>query len=109
MAGKARFRRRLRYWFDNTMSRGTAALVGWLGLVTAILIVAVTAGLAFVAPPDDDGRPPNPFKLLWETFVSTFSLSGIPASGPIVELALWFILALGGIFIVSALVGLLTS
>ncbi len=28
-----RWRDRFRYWFDNTMSRGTPALIGWLGLV----------------------------------------------------------------------------
>jgi voltage-gated potassium channel Kch len=105
MAGKARFRARLRYWFDNTMARGTPALVGWLAIVSVLLIVAVTGALAVVEPPDEA----DPVHLLWVTFVSTFSLSGIPDQGAIAVLALWFVLALGGIFIVSALVGLLTS
>ncbi|MBA9002911.1 hypothetical protein [Thermomonospora cellulosilytica] len=29
-----RWRDRFRYWFDNTMSRGTPALIGWLGLAS---------------------------------------------------------------------------
>ena len=47
-------------------------------------------------------------ELLWSTFVTTFSLA-VPRPAAAAMLALWFVLALGGIFIVSALVGLLTS
>jgi hypothetical protein len=30
---------RLRYWFDNTISRGTVALIGWLFAVVAALVL----------------------------------------------------------------------
>jgi hypothetical protein len=36
-------RQRVRYGFDNTMSRGTPALVGYLGLATLVLIGLATA------------------------------------------------------------------
>lgn len=107
MDGKVRLRDRARYWFDNTMSRGVISLIFWLGIASAALIVTVTVGLVLVAP-TVDGSGQSPLELLWATFVTTFSLA-VPASGAIQELALWFVLALGGIFIVSALVGLLTS
>src|SRR4029079_14800803 len=73
--------------------------------------VVVTIALEVVAPTDADGQPNNPIRLLWRTFVSTFSLSGIPddKTEPFAVIGLWFVLALGGIFVVSALVGLLTS
>jgi voltage-gated potassium channel Kch len=100
----ARLGARLRYWFDNTLSRGTSALVGWLALASAALIVVITAALSAVEPPDES----NPFTLLWQTFVSTFSLA-VPSTGKLPVLALWFVLAIGGIFVVSTLVGLLTS
>src|SRR3954469_7428486 len=35
-------REKLRYRFDATMARGPSALVGWLGLVTLIMVVVVT-------------------------------------------------------------------
>src|SRR4051794_3742841 len=38
-------REKLRYRFDATMARGPSALVGWLGLVTGIMVVAVTLAL----------------------------------------------------------------
>jgi voltage-gated potassium channel Kch len=108
MARKARLGTRLRYRFDNTMSRGTPSLVGLLALVSLALIVTVTVGLAFVPDPGREG-PQTPLpELLWRTFASTFGLA-VPERGALQILALWFVLALGGIFIVSALVGLLTT
>lgn len=109
MAGKSGMRTKLRYWFDNTMSRGTSSLIGWLAVASFTLIVVVTIALELVSP--RDGDTPGPVQLLWQTFVSTFSLSGIPdeQGKPLAVIGLWFVLALGGIFVVSALVGLLTS
>jgi voltage-gated potassium channel Kch len=101
-------RTRLRYWFDNTMSKGTGSLIGWLAVVSALLIVVVTIGLEAVSPPDSNGQQPDILKLLWQTFVTTFSLA-VPSDDVWAAIALWFVLALGGIFVVSALVGLLTS
>ncbi|MGC8873043.1 MAG: hypothetical protein ACP5SI_01175 [Chloroflexia bacterium] len=33
---------RLRYAFDNALSRGPAVLIGWLALVTLVLILTVS-------------------------------------------------------------------
>src|SRR5690242_4958337 len=53
---KITFGQRLRYWFDNTMSAGTPALIGWL-LILTLAIVAVTSLLVvLVAPTGDDGQ-----------------------------------------------------
>src|SRR4051812_14222000 len=105
MAHKRSFRTRLRYRFDNTMSRGTVSLVGWLAVVSLIMLVAVSAALELVSP-----SGVGLFDLLWQTFVKTFALD-VPddPTTPLDVVALWFVLALGGIFVVSALVGLLTS
>ncbi|MBV1850119.1 CASTOR/POLLUX-related putative ion channel [Catellatospora tritici] len=105
MSRKVSTRAKLRYWFDNTMSRGTTGLIGWLAIASAGLIIVLTTAIELVQP---DGDRDNPLLLLWQTFITTFSLAA-PPNGRWQELALWFVLALGGIFIVSALVGLLTS
>lgn len=105
MSRKTGFGARFRYWFDNTMSRGTIGLIGWLAVASVLLILMVTTAIQLVKP---TGELDNPLLLLWQTFISTFSLAA-PETGAWQELALWFVLALGGIFIVSALVGLLTS
>ena len=37
------FRDRLRYQFDNTMARGPVALIAWLGVVSLLLILFISA------------------------------------------------------------------
>ena len=109
MTTKARLRDRARYWFDNTMSRGTISLIGWLAVASAALVVTITVAMVLFAPAAADGTPPTLLERLWNTFVTAFSLA-VPSTEPSRRmLVLWFLLALGGIFIVSALVGLLTS
>src|SRR5687767_9392820 len=105
MSRKVGLRARFRYWFDNTMSRGVGGLIVWLAVFSVAIVIVVTAAIELVYPTND--RPPAPL-LLWQTFISTFSLSA-PDDGPPQVLAFWFVLALAGIFVVSALVGLLTS
>lgn len=105
MSRKVGFRGRFRYWFDNTMSRGVGGLIAWLAVFSFTIVVVITAAIELVSGRDDR---PNPALLLWKTFISTFSIS-VPDTGPPEVLVFWFVLALAGIFVVSALVGLLTS
>jgi voltage-gated potassium channel Kch len=109
MSGKIGLRQRARYWFDNTMSRGTISLIGLLAGVTAATLVGISFALNAVEPDHLDGtEQPTALRFLWDTFKTTFGLA-IPDDGTRAVLALWFMLALVGIFVVSALVGLLTS
>jgi ion channel POLLUX/CASTOR len=101
MTSKAGLRTRLRYWFDNTMSRGTPALIGWLAIVSVMLIVVISAALAVTGGT-------NIFGLFWQTFISAFSLA-IPDNATVAARVPWFVLALGGIFLVSALIGLINN
>ncbi|MBW8486555.1 CASTOR/POLLUX-related putative ion channel [Actinomadura parmotrematis] len=98
--------RRLRYWFDNTMSRGTPALVGWLALVSLTLVVVLSALMVTV-----DGRRASvgtSTHEIWKNTVETFHL-GDATSGGLVYRALVVALALAGLFFASALISLLTS
>src|SRR5689334_5866895 len=54
-------RQRLRYRFDNTMSRGTPALVGWLGIVTLVVVALFTLVVLIggLAPKDQSGHRPG--------------------------------------------------
>ncbi|HEU4884025.1 MAG TPA: hypothetical protein VFT45_17320, partial [Longimicrobium sp.] len=49
---------RLRYWFDNTMSRGPVALIAWLFLASVLLIAAASGVVvALGLDPDHRGFP----------------------------------------------------
>src|SRR5215475_3064089 len=102
---------RLRYWFDNTMSRGTPAMVGWLAIFSISLVVIVTVGLiaaGYTDPNETGNEARNPLRILFGTFASTFGLD-VPGGAKWIILGLFLVLALAGIFFVSAFVGLPTT
>ncbi|MFI6318659.1 TrkA C-terminal domain-containing protein [Nonomuraea sp. NPDC050556] len=103
------FRERARYWFDNTMAKGTVALIGWLALVSVALIVVVSALSVWIAHGEAEDRG-GFFGMLWGTLVRTLSPGKIATdTGTIGYVALMFAASLSGIFIVSVLVGLLSN
>src|SRR5215831_6446885 len=102
MARRIGLRARLRYWFDNTMSKGMVSLIGWLAFATLILVAGVAGGRILANTPTTGAPPETPLHLLWQTFVEAFGLA-VPSTGAFTVLALAFILGVGGVFIVSAL------
>ncbi|KAB8190053.1 potassium transporter TrkA [Nonomuraea phyllanthi] len=106
---KVTFRERTRYWFDNTMSKGTASLIGWLALVSLALIVVVTALTVWLAPDEPEGVT-GPGHVLWIALMHALSPGKISSDdGSTAYMTLMFAGSLGGLFVVSMLVGLLSN
>lgn len=106
------FRDRLRYRFDNTLARGTGALIGWLFLASAALIAAAAAlvVLAGLAPEAEDGSRPGFASMVWFTMMRALDAGTVGGdSGGVPFLATMFGVTIGGIFLVSTLIGILTS
>lgn len=100
---------RVRYWFDRTMSKGTPALIGWLGLASAALVVVVATAAVIVAPDDsaDNGNWPG---MVWRSLLRTLdpgTMGDDTGTGPF--LGLMLLATVGGIFIVSSLIGVITT
>jgi voltage-gated potassium channel Kch len=100
---------RLRYGFDNSMSRGAIALIGYLGLVSigVIFLFALILVIFRIAPAGAD--QPSFMEAAWLSLMRTLdsgTMGGdegwafrIPMLG----------VTLGGIFIVSALIGVINN
>src|SRR2546422_146722 len=102
----------LRYQFDNTMARGAIALIGWLALLSALLIVVASAFVAAlgVAPADQNGETVGFAGLLWTSLmraIDTGNLAGDTGSPLFVGSML--VVTLGGIFFVSVLIGVINT
>ncbi|WP_443098375.1 CASTOR/POLLUX-related putative ion channel [Actinomadura chokoriensis] len=102
-------RDRVRYWFDRTMSKGTPALIGWLGLASVALVLVVASAAVVLAPRDseENGHWPG---MVWRSLLRTLdpgTMGGDTGTGP--YLALMLVSTIGGIFIVSSLIGVLTT
>ncbi|HEU0297976.1 MAG TPA: hypothetical protein VFR37_00940 [Longimicrobium sp.] len=98
---------RLRYWFDNTMSKGPIALIAWLFLIS-VLLIAVASGVVVALGLDPDGR--GFIQLAWAGLMRTLdagTMGGDEGNWPF--LIVMLLITLGGIFIVSTLIGVLTT
>lgn len=106
---KVSFKDRIRYSFDNTMSRGASALVLWLGLLS--LMVVVLAGVIIVmfgiAPEGEESL--GFIEGAWRSMMRTLdpgTMGGDQGwSFRIVE----FFVTLGGILIISTLIGVISN
>lgn len=101
---------RLHYHFDNVMSRGTSALVGALFVVTVILIVLATSILLLAKLRPGDGTDPlGVAEAFWQVTMRTIDTGTVAGDEVWSFRIVGFAITLGGIFIVSALIGVLAS
>ncbi|MET8795112.1 hypothetical protein ABZV91_01410 [Nocardia sp. NPDC004568] len=110
---RIKVRDRLRFWFDRTMDRGTPALIGWLGLASAVLIAVTTTLAALLAPADVAGVKGGWVGVAWMSLLRTLDPGTMGSDDATVFsvpfLLLMLVVTLGGIFIVSSLIGVLVT
>ncbi|MCC3765771.1 NAD-binding protein [Glycomyces sp. TRM65418] len=100
------FKQRTRYWFDNTMSKGTKALIGWLTVITLALTAMGALFLLFVGKGDGVGGT------LWTSFIHILDAGTITGAEDGVGygyMVIMFATTIGGLVILSSLVGVLTT
>ena len=102
---------RLRYAFDNTLSRGPLGLIAWLFVASALVIIIVSAIvlLTGIAPAHDDGSPPSLAEVAWMSLMQTLGSGWLGDVGGPPFLLATLALTLGGMFVVGTLIGALTS
>src|SRR5215210_6745423 len=100
---------RLRYRFDNTISRGTVALIGWLFLVLVALVLASTLFVYLTdLAPASGGHRPGFFQTLWLDLMRTIdpgNVGGDRGSWP--YLLSMLVVTAGGILVFSTLIGVI--
>ncbi len=105
-------RERLRYRFDNMMAKGMGAQILLLAFLTGVLVVVLAAAVAvFGVHSDTDGADDSFGKIVWKSLMHTFD-AGTLGGDPFTSWAFLFIMlgvTLGGIFIVSSLIGVLNN
>ncbi len=105
-------RLRARYKFDNLMARGVGAQILLLALFT-VLIVGVTIVLLLalgVAPADDKGTRDSTAMLAWKSLMHTMDAGTLGGdAGSWTYLFVFLFATIGGLFVVSALIGVLNQ
>jgi voltage-gated potassium channel Kch len=101
------FKQRFQYWFDNYMSRGTGALIAALFVLSAVIIfiAAALVKLTGNAPSDE-----SLFELAWMGLLRTLDSGTMGGdTGSFFFLLMMLVVTFGGIFVVSALIGIINN
>lgn len=103
------FRARLRYEFDKTMAAGPIALIGWLGLVSLLTIILAGAIVALfgIAPAGQESM--SFIEGFWASLMRTLDSGTMGGDEGWGFRIIMLLVTLAGIFIVSALIGVLST
>jgi ion channel POLLUX/CASTOR len=101
------FKQRFQYWFDNYMSRGTGALITALFVLSAVIIFVIAAVVKITGnAPNDEGL----FQLAWMGLLRTLDSGTMGGdTGSFFFLFMMLVVTFGGIFVVSALIGIINN
>ncbi len=97
---------KLKYKFDDLMSKGTISLISWLGVIsfTLILLMSFFVWITKAAPDNSFGG------ILWLSFMRAIDSGTLAGdNGTFLFMLFMLIVTLGGIFIVSIFIGIITS
>lgn len=109
MNSKITLKQKMRYAFDNTMAKGTTALITWLGIISLIIIVvsAIVVIVFDIVPHEAEGA--NFFEAIWMSLMHTLDSGTVGGDSGWSFRAVMLVVTLGGIFVVSILIGILSS
>ncbi len=111
MAGKPTFAERVRYSFENTLSKGPIAIIGWLAVLSVVIVgLAVACIIIFAVPADpESGEQWGAIEAGWNSLMHALDAGNVAGDKGWGLRAVMLFVTIGGIFIVSTLIGTITS
>ncbi len=107
MNKKPTWRARLNYSFDNALSKGPLVLIGWLALAALILVVLATVVSLLVPGVAPDGTGLK--EVFWDFLFQALTPNPFDVTSPLPFLFIMLVVTLGSLFMVSILIGTLTT
>ncbi|MDI6838743.1 MAG: hypothetical protein QMD99_23900, partial [Rhizobiaceae bacterium] len=109
MKTNTNWRARLRYEFDKSMAAGAVALIGWLALVSLVVIIIAAAFLSLTGVGPDDGSPVTFIEAAWESLMRTMDAGAMGADQGWSFRGVSLVVTFAGIFVFSALISVISS
>lgn len=104
------FSDRLRYAFDNTMTSGTIALIGWLAFFSFLMILVAAIIIAVMSLSQSDANQNVDFiEGFWMSLMRTLDAGNLASDEHWGFRFVMLAVTILGIFIVSTLIGILTA
>jgi ion channel POLLUX/CASTOR len=106
------WRDHLRYRFENTLAKSAIAIIGWLALISLAIVGIATLGLVLFHVTSDPGDPRTTYDVIeggWQSLMHTMDAGTLAGDQGWGLRLLMLAVTIGGIFIVSMLIGTITS
>ncbi|GHF11488.1 CASTOR/POLLUX-related putative ion channel [Pseudolysinimonas yzui] len=105
---------RLRYWFDNWMSRGPVALMALLGVATVafVVVLGTIAWIVLTLIRDDENLGDDstgPLDLIWRSLMRTLDPGTMGGDQEWPFRIMMLIVTIGGLVIVASLIGIVSG
>lgn len=103
------FSKKMRYAFDNTMSKGPVALIIWLAIISILVIIvaAIVLMITGINQPEESGL--SFLEAAWQSLMRTLDAGTMGGDAGWGFRIIMLLVTIGGIFIVSTLIGVLSS
>ncbi len=108
-AGRPSLAERLRYEFDRTMSAGVIAVIGWLTVLTLIVVSVAALVLVFTGIRQEGAEPVDFVEGVWEAAMRAIDPGTLGGDVGWGFRLIMLVVTLWGIFVVSALIGLMSA
>ena len=104
---KYTFKQKFQYWFDNYMSRGSGAMLTGLFVLSALIIFVAAALVKITNSAPDDA---SFMQVAWMSLLRTLDSGTMGGdTGSPFFLFMMLIVTFGGVFVVSALIGIINN
>ncbi|WP_375450251.1 hypothetical protein [uncultured Devosia sp.] len=100
---------RLRYEFDKSMSAGPIALIGWLALLSLLVILVAGALITLLRIAPEGGEVPGFIEASWAALMRTLDSGTMGGDAGWGFRLVMLAVTIGGILIVSTLIGVLST
>ncbi len=109
MKTEIRFKDRLKYAVDNTFSKGSGALILWLGILS-VVIIGFMALVVVVFKINPEGEAPLSFwEAFWRNLMRTLDAGTMGGDAGWGFRIAMLLVTIGGVFVISTLIGILSS
>ncbi len=109
MSSKFTVKEKLKYDFDNILAKGTRAIIGLLAVVSFVMIILFAAIYTFGGIVEENGTPMSFVQSLWHSLMRAFDAGNVGGDMGWSFRIVGLFVTLGGIFIMSALIGTITA
>ena len=105
------FKERFRYYFENTMSSGQGGVIKWLAICSLAMVVILGAAILIFNISDDPESTEGLgfFEGVWQSLMATLDSGTMGGDAGMGFRAVRFVATLGGIFLISILIGTISS